>query len=127
MAGGAGGDGKAGGDHRFHLGRAFRAAVVPVELQPEGVLDLGCPRAGEAHVAAHPGPGIGGQPVDVVPGQAGVGDGGQAGVDGQVDLGATEPPADVGLADAGDGGLALGRGGAHRLPPVGAVGRNSGR
>ncbi len=91
---------------------ALGSAVVPVEPQAQGVLDFGARRSGEsahADAAAR----IGGQPVDVLAGQPGVLDGGQAGLDGEVDVGAAQPAPDGRLADAGDGGLPLGRGRAH--------------
>ncbi len=94
MAGGSDGNGETCGDHRFHLGRSLGAAVVPVELEAEGILDFGGSRAGKAGHAG-PGTGVGGQPVDVLPGQPGVGDGIEAGVDSQIDVGSTEPATDV--------------------------------
>ena len=77
-----------------------------MSLQAQGVLDLGGRGPGEA-ARAHAGTGEGGQPVDVVAGEPGVGDGLQAGVDGEVELAAPEPPPDVGLADARDDRPAL--------------------
>ena len=47
-------------------------------------------------------PGVGGQAVDVVAGQAGVVDGLEARVDGELERVAEQAAADVGLADAGD-------------------------
>ena len=90
-----------------HLGRALGTAVVPVELEAECVLHLGCAGPGEA-AHAEPRSRVGGQPVDVVPGQTGVGDGPEAGIQSEVEVSAPEPPADFGLPDAGDGRLALG-------------------
>ena len=72
---------------------------VPVELQPQRVLHLGRARAGEPG-AAHAGAGIGGEAVDVVDGEARVGDGLERGLDGEVEAGAVEPAADGRLPDA---------------------------
>ena len=50
---------------------------------------------------------VGGEPVDVVAGQPGVGDGGQARLDREVEVGAAQPAPHVGLPDARDDGPAL--------------------
>ncbi len=92
VAGEAGPHGQRGGDDRAHLGRALAATVVPVDPEAQGVLDLGGARPGEAgRAGAHAG--VGGDPVDVVAGEPGIGDGGERGLDGEVELGPPEAPA----------------------------------
>ena len=72
----------------------------------------------------------GGQPVDVVTGEPGVGDGRQAGVQSEVELATPEPATHVGLADARDDRPAfepLGRGsGADAVHGRDSAGLNSG-
>ncbi len=121
---------QAGGEDGSELPRALEPAVVPVELQAQGVLDLGGRRTGEP-ARAHAGTGERGQSVDVVAGEAGIGDGAQAGLDGEVELAAPQPPSDGGLADARDDRPALealGRahGAGTRAACAPGAGRNSG-
>ena len=104
--------GQPGGDRQRrrhdgpHLGRSFPAAVVPVERQAERVLHLGRGRAAEPRrPGAHAG--VGREPVDVVAGQAGVGNGGQCGVHREIQVGASQTTADVGLSDARNDGAPL--------------------
>ncbi len=127
VAGQPGPHGQAGGDEGAHLARPLPSAVVPVEPQPQRVLHLGTARAGEPRGAgSHPR--IGGQPVDVVAGEAGVVHGGQARLDGEVQVAPVQGPAHGRLADAGDHGAAFEWffDGAHDpVPP--ALGRNRGR
>ena len=108
VAGQPGRHGQAGRDDGPHLARPLAAAVVPVERQPQRVLHLGRARAGEAGGAgAHAG--VGGQAVDVVAGEPGIGNGGQAALDGEVEVGPTEAAPDGRLADARDDGPAFER------------------
>ena len=103
-------DGQRGGDDGAHLRGALAPAVVPVQGQAQGVLDLRRGRAGESG-RPRPHAGIRREPVDVVAGQPGVGDGGQARLHRQVEVGATKPASHIRLPDSRDDGLAL-----QRLP-----------
>ena len=85
VAGQPGPHGQAGGDEGPHLPRPLAPSVVPVEGEAQRVLDLGGGGTGEPG-GARPHARVGGQPVDVVPGEAGVGHRGQAGLEGQVEL-----------------------------------------
>ena len=114
VAGQAGGHGQAGREHGPQLAGPFEPAVVPVELQAQRVLDVGARRARRSRPCPCP-PGEGGEPVDVVAGEPGVGHGLQAGLHGQVEVGASEAPADGRLADARDDRLAA-RGARRRSP-----------
>ena len=95
---------------------SLAATVMPVQPEAQGVLDLGGGGSGKARGAgAHPR--VGGQPVDVVPGEPGVIHGRQTGVDGQVEVAAIEAASDRRLADPRDDSPALQRlldGRAHR-------------
>ncbi len=106
MPGQPGRYGQRGRVHGPHLRRPLAAAVVPVEREPERILHLGRRRPGEARRPGTHGR-VGGEAVDVVAGQARVGDGGQAGLDREIEVGAAQPPPDVGLADARDDGPAF--------------------
>ena len=109
---------RACGDHRAELARVLQAAVEPVEVEPQGVLQLDDADAGEprrrVHVAW-----VGGEPVDVGAGQPGVLDSRQGSVDREVERVPVQAAADVGLSDPRDRSGAL----AHEPP---ARGLNSG-
>src|SRR5205823_10047571 len=100
---------EAGGDRerRVHDGRDLRrsleAGAVPAELESQRILDVGRSRTRETHVAGHRSR-IAGEAVDVGGLEAGVGDGGERGLAGEVEAGAKDPAADLGLADAGEDG-----------------------
>src|SRR5207245_1961508 len=101
----------------------LRRARVPAQLEPERVLHLDDTGAAEAAATGTAGARVGGEPVDVGEGEAGVGHRRAGGLDGEVDARAIEPTADGRLPDPRDHRLALER--AHRASsPAGA---NSGR
>ena len=79
---------------------------VPVELQAERILDLDHATTREARRRVHV-PRVGGDAVDIFAGETGVGDGIQAGVQGEPEGRSVEAPPDVGLTDAADDGAAL--------------------
>ena len=91
-----------------HLRRPLATAVVPVQRQAEGVLDLWRRRAAEARRAgAHAR--VGGEAVDVVTAEPGIGNGGQRRLHRQVEVGAAQASAHGGLPDARDDGASLQR------------------
>ena len=57
VAGQAGGHGQAGGEHGPELAGSLEPAVVPVEPQAQGVLDLGGRRARRSRPGRSPPPG----------------------------------------------------------------------
>ena len=73
----AGGDRRDRVGHRAELAGQLDAAGEPVEVQPQRLLDLGDAGAREARRDRHVA-GVGGDAVDVVAGEAGVLDGGEA-------------------------------------------------
>ncbi len=75
-----------------------------VVRQPQGVLDLVEVAVGVAGQVGGAAAGEHGQAVDVVDGQAGVGHGGEHGVERQLEAGPVELPADGRLAHAADDG-----------------------
>ncbi len=87
------------GDHRAARARQLAPTVDPRRVDPQRLFDGGHPAL--AHPHARHGAGVGGQAVDVAQLEAGVGDGGEARVDGQrqrvaheaaPDLRASDPP-----------------------------------
>ncbi len=106
--------------HRAELPGGLEAAVAPGEPEAQGVVEVGARRAAERPA----GTGVGRDAVDVVEGQAGVGDGALGGLDGEVEPAAVEAAPDVGLADPGNHGSALEglthrRSGGRRLEQLG--------
>jgi hypothetical protein len=94
---------EAGGDDRAQLARALAPAVVPVEGKAERVLHLG---RGGSRKTGRPRPHarVGGEAVDVVALQAGIGNGGERRLHGEVEVGAPHAPADLRLPDARNDG-----------------------
>ncbi len=98
----SGADGHDGVDDSLDLRGAFAATAVPVELEAQRVVHVGCAWTGEAAGPSHHCAGVSGEAVDVVHRQAGVGDGAVRRVEGEVEVGAVELAPDGGLADARD-------------------------
>ena len=86
-------------ERRQHDGRdlagPLAARAVPAELQAERVLHVGRSGAGEAGRAGAHRSRVAGEAVDVLRREPGVGDRGERGFAGQVEVGAEEPPADL--------------------------------
>src|SRR5437588_482147 len=93
-------------DHRPELSGVLEPAVVPVEVETEGVLQLDHADAREPRRRVHV-PGVCGEAVDVLAREAGVLDGVERGVDREVERVAVEAAPHVGLTDAGDDGRPL--------------------
>src|SRR5438067_833622 len=87
---------------------ATAPSIGTSQSQMHGGADVVDPGAGDARRGAV-GTRVGGDAVDVVPLQPGVGDGGERGVDGQPERVPPQAAADVGGPDAGEdgGGLRL--------------------
>ncbi len=104
-------------DHRPELPRRLEAAGEPVEIEPQGVLQLDDAHAREPRrrvlVA-----GIGGDPVDVGEREPGVGDRFQHCVDREVERIAVDASAHLALTDAADDGLAFEPVGSHHRSSV---------
>src|SRR2546421_372629 len=94
VVGVAGADRRARGDHRTQLARILDAAVVPVEVEAQGILDLDDARSREPRGKVHVS-GVGGDAVDVVARQTGVLDGGQRRVESELEGVSIEAPSDV--------------------------------
>ena len=123
----AGRHGEHGVDHGTELAGQLHPTGEPVELEPQRVLQLGDPDAGEPRRDLHVA-GVGGDAVDVGRVEAGVGDGLERGVDREVERVAVDAAAHLGLADARHDGAALAAQlleGAHAAPPA-TSGSNSG-
>ena len=118
MSGQATGDGETGVDHRAQLTRQFHAAREPVELEAQRVLHFGNARTGKTRLTAH-GAGIGRDSVDVVPAEARVVDGRDAGIEGQPQRVLAEATSHVGLPHPGETRAAF-EDLRHDAPPVGS-------
>ena len=96
------------GEHRGDDGAAragqVAAAVDPGRVDAQGLLDRGDAALAHAHADRAR---VGGEPVDVVEREAGVGDGAEAGVDGQRQRVDHQPPPEGRSADAREHGPVL--------------------
>ena len=99
VGGEAGRDREARVDHRAELAGRLDAAGPPAELEAERVLHVDHARAGEPGRHAHRAR-VGRDAVDVLGGEAGVLDRGEARVERELERVAVEAAADVGLAGA---------------------------
>src|SRR5690606_21429950 len=123
MVGQAAGHSGHGVDDTAKLPRRLTAAGKPVQPQAQGVLELEHPHRGHARGGgslARPG----GDTVDILRGQAGIGNGLKAGIDGEIKPRAPQVAAHRGLADAADGGFSFVDLLIHTASPV--TGSNSG-
>ena len=100
-------DGQRRRDDRSDLPGYLGPRDVPAHRESERVLHLGDAGAGEAGGRRAHGTGVGSDAVDVVGVQSGIRDGAQRRLDGQVHVGAEEPPPDRRLPDAGEDGATL--------------------
>src|SRR5690606_21807779 len=112
-------------DHRTDLPGGLRAADIPRTAQAQRIAQFVHTRAGESRIG-RTGPGVGGDSVDIVGSQAGVGDGAQRGLDGEVESGPAEPPAHLRLPRTGYYGLTLERTSAAAHQLASCTGRNKG-
>ena len=89
-------------DHRGQLGGALDPAGVPAHLEPQSILHLRRARAAEADAGSPTRARVRRDAVDVVGGEAGIGDRLQGRVDREVESAAAQTAADVGLPDPRD-------------------------
>ena len=112
MATQAGCDREHGGDDRAARAGQVAATVDPRRLQPQRLLDRGDTALGDADLVAHRR--VGAEPVDVLGGQAGIGDRLETGIDRERDRVDHQAPAHRRTPDAGEDDLVLEAVGAHR-------------